>query len=305
MILVIGDTSELLATWTINKFGAGQLANNSNYSALVDAVYFTALGDLSFDQIKTLALSAKEVYYVDNLPWIDKDALIKTQVLCNHLSQFRSIIGFTRVNPRLFLTVSVDRKYSEPTMWTFGCSHTLGAGLTNPETEVYGKLLADQLGMPWQNIAQAGTSTRWSLAHLLQANIESNDIVIWATTSAERVRIATNLVRDYLLPCAGKDAVAYYTDDQIIFEHLDCVNTGVTYLRATNTKFVLLDLLMYSPYFDRLELEFSNYKEWCPTPDWYNHDIGNDGIHIGPIGQQKLAERIYNHIQLLGYDKSI
>jgi len=190
-------------------------------------------------------------------------------------------------------------------LWTFGCSHTLGAGLANPEIEVYGKLLADRLGMRWQNIAQGGSSTKWSLAHLLQAKIESNDIVVWATTSAERVRIATNVVRDYLLVDTGRAAVEYYTDNQIVFEHLDCVNTGVKYLRAAKTKFVLLDLLKHSPYFDQLELEFSNHIEWCPTPDWYNYDIGNDGVHIGPIGQQKLAERIYNHIQLLEYDKSI
>ena len=119
------------------------------------------------------------------------------------------------------------------------------------------------------------------------------------------MRIATDSVRDYLLAYASKDAVTYYTDEQIIFEHLDCVTTGIKYLRATKTKFVLLDLLMHSPYFDQLELEFSNYKEWCPTTNWYTYDIGDDGIHIGPIGQQKLAERIYNHVQLLKYDKSI
>lgn len=305
MILVIGDTSKLLSTWTINKFGLGQLADSSNYNSLTDTVYFTALGDLSFDQIKTLALLAKEVYYVDNLPWVDKDALIKTHILCNHISQFRPIIDFSPRSPTLFLTVSVARKYSEPTLWTFGCSHTLGTGLDNPKTQVYGKLLADRLGMKWQNVAQAASSTRWSLTHLLQAKIEPNDIVVWATTSAERVRISAESVRDCLLVAAGKAAVDYYTDNQIIFEHLDYVSTGVKYLRATKTKFILLDLLRYSQYFDQLELEFSNYIEWCPPLDWYDYDVGNDGVHVGPIGQQKLAERIYNHVQLLEYDKFI
>ena len=305
MILVIGDTSEQLANWTLNKFNSGTLASSSNYNSLTDAVYFTALGDLNFDQIKTLALSADKVYYVSDLSWADKDALAKTNILCNHVSQFKSIIGFNKIPTELFLTVPVSRKYDEPTVWTFGCSHTEGIGLHHPETEVYGKLLADRIGMKWQNIAKSGTSTRWSLSHLMQAKIQSTDIVIWATTSAERVRIAKDTVEDILLAQADKITVQYYTDEQIFFEHVDCINLGIKYLRDTNKKFVVIGLLSSSCYFNQIELSFSDYKEWCPTLDWHTHDVGHDNLHMGPIGHRKLAERLYNHIQLLEYDKSI
>ena len=305
MILVIGDTSEQLAAWTIDKFGSGQLANDSNYNSLADAVYFTALGDLSFDQIKTLALSSDEIYFADDLPWLDNSALVKTNILCNHVAQFKPIIGFDKNSAELFLTVPVSRKYDKPTVWTIGCSHTKGIGLYHPNTEVYGKLLSDRLGMKWQNIAKSGTSTKWSLSHLMQAEIRSTDIVVWATTSAERIRVATKIVKDVLLAQANKEAVQYYTDEQILFEHLDYVNLGIKYLRDTNKKFVVVGLLSPSCYFNQIELNFSNYKEWCPTLDWNTHDFGHDNLHMGPIGHRKLAERIYNHIQLLEYDKSI
>ena len=88
MILVIGDPSEQLATWTINKFGSGQLANSSNYKSLGDKVYFTALGDLSADQIINVALLATEVYFADNMPWLDQKSYFATQVLCNHINHF-------------------------------------------------------------------------------------------------------------------------------------------------------------------------------------------------------------------------
>jgi hypothetical protein len=305
MILAVGDTSKQLATWTINKFGSGQLVDSSNYNSLVDAVYFTALGDLNFDQIKSLALSAEEVYFVADLPWNDQAALTSTQILCNHISQFKTVIGFTKKDSNLFLTVPVARNYNNPTLWTFGCSHTEGTGLYCPEKEVYGKLLADKLGMPWQNVAKCSTSTRWSLAHLLQAELKPNDIVIWGTTGPERLRVAENSIKDKLLKDASRSAVEYYTDEQIVFEHLDFVNSGVKYLQATNIKFILLGLFGPAPYFQKLELEFSGHKEWCPALDWMEHDRGNDGIHMGPIGHTKLANRIYNHIQLLEYDKSI
>lgn len=306
MILLIGDTSSQLADYADKIFGGGQLIDNSNFLSTTNSVYFTALGDLTFDQIKILALAARQVYFIEDLPWSDKEALVSTYILCNHLSQFITVHGVNKQSVERFLTVPVTRDYTEPTMWTFGCSHTKGVGLDFPEQQVYGKLLADKLGMKWQNIARDGSSTRWSLAHLLNADIQTNDVVIWATTSIERIRIASDSINELLLSSGGnKAAVMYYNDKQLVFDHLDYINTGVRYLQRSGINFILLSLLSNNACRTQIELHCSHYKEWCPVENWTQHDKGNDNLHIGPIGHITLAERIYNHVQLLEYDKFI
>ena len=85
-ILVIGDNSSELATWTDEHHGSCLLLEQSNYKDCWDksGVWFTGLGDLDFDQIKSVAMISDHVEFVDDLPWTDKFARTMTLVLCNH-----------------------------------------------------------------------------------------------------------------------------------------------------------------------------------------------------------------------------
>jgi len=303
MILVVGDTSETLANWCKHQFGASVLLDSSNWQqAQGDQVYHTGLGDLDFYQLKSVCLSASRVIYCDTVPWTDQAAKRKTQQLLNHVRHFRTVENFQPPASQQQLMGFVPQASAGNTVWAFGCSHTAGEALLLPERQRYAALVADQLGMKNTVVAKSGMSTRWSLNHILQTQFKPNDIVIWATTSAERVRRTTQgLAQDMMLTESDRAAVSYYNDDQLLYEHLEFIHIGATHLAQSNTKFVLLTLLGNTPLLDSVELQCSGYQQWCPCPDWRQFDRGTDGQHIGPIGHQQLALRIVDHIKLLNY----
>lgn len=304
-ILVIGDTSPSLAVWTEQQHGPCRLLDQNNYAECCDqnGVWYTALGDLEFDQIKSVALSSDRVQFVGGLEWKDPVALEMTLILCNHLRHFRKIEGLDPHVCNLYLTKPVERAHAEPQVWSFGCSTTAGVGLDNPESECYGRLVADRLSMPWQNVAQRGSSVRWALTHLMQADIRPGDLVIWGTTTAERIRRARSYdeIENTQLVHCEKLEVQYHNDYQVYFDHIDYINTGIRYLRSRQIQFVFIGLIFPTPYWRRMELDFSSHPEWCPVLDWHDIDRGNDNKHIGPLGHKNLARRIYDHVQLLGY----
>lgn len=306
-ILVVGDTSERTCRYAQTIDPKAQLATVSNFDqalASSTGVFFSALGDLSFAQIKTLAHTCNEIRV--DAEWVQV-ADHQSQVLINHLSYVIPVHGWSKLLPQSQTNVSVERKYSEPILWTFGCSHTAGVGLDNPQDQCYGKLLADRLGMHWQNIAKPGSSAMWSLTHLLHADIQSQDMVVWAVTSPDRDRLmSNNQIVEFRTQNMSQDMMGYYTDEQVAFRHIFNVNCGVKYLRAKAIRSMMFSLLpdinynSHQVFNYQLELNFSTYPEWCPTVDWHI-DKGNDGAHPGPKTHQYLANLAYDHFKLLKY----
>jgi|694.fasta_scaffold51989_5 hypothetical protein len=303
MIVVVGDTSPELAEWCAQHFGHSVLIDLNNCHAVsLNGVYHTALGDVDFDTLKAVCLAASRVVYCDQVPWQDLAAKRKTQQLLNHVRHFRTVENFDPPAQQCYQNGFLTAQSPGATVWAFGCSHTLGVGLHQPEHQRFATLVAQQLNLDVAVIAESGTSTRWSLNHILQTKFAPNDIVIWATTSAERLRRSNQYETvDHMLCESDAAALDYYNDHQLLYEHLEFIHIGTTYLKQSNTKFVLLTLLGNTPLLDSIELECSGYQEWCPTPDWRQFDRGTDGEHIGPIGHQQLAQRIVDHVKLLDY----
>jgi len=304
--LLIGNTSSETYVRSKRTYPNAQLLSYTNFSEFFTEssnVYFTALGDLNFDQIVQAALQAVTVEYLNDLVWNDNCAFIQTEILCNHISQFRPIVGKKCHDIRSYITADISRIGNQPMLWTFGCSHTKGVGLINPNLEVYGSILSSKIELPWKNVAQEGASTKWSLMHLLAADIQPHDIVVWATTSPYRYRHGIDFVqtKEITLNAAGLDAINFYSDAQIYWDHLDTIISGVAYLRALNARFVLMSLMPQTLHRQPLELQLSTCREWCPILDFYSYDLGTDNIHIGPKGHINLAQRIENHLKLLNY----
>lgn len=298
-IVVLGNTSQEFADWVHTNFINAKLVTSNNYqNALAHSgTYYTALGDLEFAQIRTLASSADKIIWCNNLIWESKDrsAFSDTIRLLNYLSHRHSVENFTSDMTDIFVP-RITREHQEPTLWTFGCSTTAGVGLIDPSQECYGKLVADYFGMPWQNVAKAGSSTHWSLTNLIHAPLQPDDIVIWGTTSAERIRRAVGpQIQDIMLSNGDRESVEFYNDYQISFNHRDLINTGVAVLR-NKCKFVLVSLLPNGPIWDDLMNHFSKFPEWCSGFDRRNLDLGTDKIHMGPLAHQALAKQIYDHV---------
>jgi hypothetical protein len=298
-IVVLGNTSQGFADWVRANFINAKLVINDNYqNALAHrGTYYTALGDLEFAQIRTLAAGADKIVWCNNLTWEskDKNTLSATIRLLNHLSHKHSIENFTGDTPDIFVP-KITRKHQKPTLWTFGCSTTAGMGLINPSQECYGKLAADYFDMPWQNVARSGSSTHWSLTNLIHAPLRPDDFVIWGTTGAERIRrVVGPEVQEMTLSRGDKESVEFYNDYQISFNHRDLINTGTAILR-NKCKFVLVSLLQNGPIWGELVMHFSKFPEWCGEFDTRKLDLGTDKIHMGPLAHQALAKQIRDHV---------
>lgn len=306
--LVIGNTDISTYNESVKKYKNSILLHSENFNSIdlstnENVVYHSALGDLTFEQLYSLALKVDVVEYLNCLDWHNPAGLIQTETLCNYISHVRPVIGWTQKITTQCLTQDISRLSDGPMLWTFGCSHTAGDGLNNPDIEVYGALLSKRLNLPWKNIAKSGSSTKWGLIHLAAAEIRPHDIVIWATTSAERYQhgISFSQIQETQLAHASREAILFYTDPQIYWDHINTINIGVSHLRSIQSKFILLSIVNQNKLTAILEAQMSHYREWCYIPDFNQHDLGTDNIHVGPKGHINLAQRIENHLKLLNY----
>ena len=198
-----------------------------------------------------------------------------------------------------FVELDVTTREEKPTLWVFGCSHSFGVGLlTNEKT--YGSLLSEKVNMPLKLVAKPGSSTQFSLRHLVNADIRENDIVIWQLATAGRFSYATAVgkIREIIISNRTEEKfIKFFTDPQLHFHQLSLLNIGVNYLMAKKVKFVVTSI--NNPFDEYLIDEYRKYTEYCFTS--IPVDKGNDHLHAGPITHQNICNSLYNHIQYL-YD---
>jgi hypothetical protein len=198
-----------------------------------------------------------------------------------------------------FTDLDITTREDKPTLWVFGCSHSFGIGLRKDEKN-YGTLLSEKLSMPLKLVARSGTSTHFSLRHLVNANLNENDIVVWQITTAERFSYKEqNIVSERFLSIRPKQKfIDFFTDEQLYFQQLSFLNIGINYLRATKVKFVITSIISKHLPADELLNEYVKYPEYCYTPN-FQVDYGTDNLHAGPISHQNICNSLYNHIQYL------
>jgi hypothetical protein len=198
---------------------------------------------------------------------------------------------------KTFTTLDINNTEEKPTLWVFGCSHSYGVGLKTNE-QGYAQLLAEYLNLPLKLVAKPGSSTHFSLRHLVNANIKEHDTVVWQLTTAERFSYVVNgHISEIILPSRPQQKyIDFYTDDQIIFNHLSLVNIGAMYLRAKKVKFSMISVLSAGIPFEPIMQEYIKYPEYCNT-ERCNVDTGTDNLHMGPLSHQKISQTLLNHIQ--------
>jgi hypothetical protein len=198
-----------------------------------------------------------------------------------------------------FTDLDITTREDKPTLWVFGCSHSFGIGLRKDEKN-YGTLLSEKLNMPLKLVARSGTSTHFSLRHLINANLNANDIVVWQLTTAERFSYKVqNIVAEIMLSVKPKSKfIEFFTDDQINFQQLSFLNIGVNYLRAKKVKFVITSIVSNNNYALSLINEYNKYPEYCHTSN-AEIDKGTDNVHFGPLSHQNISNSLYNHIQYI------
>lgn len=283
------------STFDFSQVNADSVLITEYTEDLPSCIYHTSLGDLSVDTIIKLSSQFDVIEFAqqgfDTSSEVYKETLLLYQYLTKqHKKTGKSVLQFTD-HP------GIDTRSDQPMLWVFGCSHSHGVGLL-PHELPYGKLLSQNLNLPLKLITKPGSSLHWSHRHLINACIQSQDTVIWQLTTPGRVSQFNGLnVQEIVLSNSkNRKLIDCMSDNQLYFNHLSLLNTGVRFLRLIGCKFAITAICDFGRMYD-LVLEYAKYPEYC-----YSYgmqiDQGTDGMHAGPLSHKAIAQRLLNHLQL-------
>lgn len=268
------------------------LLTNSNVEQYLNTPgqYHTSLGDITVRNLLKIADRRCNFIFIND--GFDNNLLLleKTKIFLNSIYDTHNVIGYVRPGPMTFAEQSVPTP-TEPNIWVFGCSLSAGVGVD--KNELYSTQLGQSVGLPVTTVAKIGSSTRWSLRQLLNADLQAGDIVIWQLTTIERftVKILNTWPKEVMLKDQSREIILSTTDEQLWFDQISLVEYGVKYLRSIGIKFYMVSLDSKSPVLDRCLEQYTRYPEYCYVPDW-QVDIGTDGLHPGPNSHHLLYQSL-------------
>ena len=332
--LHIGDTGEYLYEYAFEWSGTSRLIDRDNFNEFGAGNYHTSLSDLGPVKIMQLALDADEVIYLQPDVWSSENMRLKTQTLINSISHRKKVVNWVRTPPVQQVEYPSEKvleaQYPKiswaqhsPKLWVFGCEFSHGHGLPEIEKQCYADILADKLNRKLIKVTRPGTSTRWSLMHLINADIGPQDIVIWQPTALGRLTVSDPEVkRQYLgdvspeyfatyqdiltehdavethLKDLPREYLRVYTDQQLLCDHLNLINIGTRYCESNNIKFMITSIDRDQN--DAVRNYLSLYPQWL----WTTGDFMDPGLvpdTAGPFTHAKLAQDLMAHAEFLGY----
>ena len=261
--------------------------------------FHASLGDITLESLLNFCDHVDQIEFINFGFESMTQTLETTYHVLNSLSHKFDIIGYDKQTPHSYLTHDMIRPDADSVIWVFGCSFSHGFGVDPDKT--YSHYLQQHLGLPVVLVTEPGSSLKWSLRHLMHADLRPNDIVIWQITTFYRDSIKE--LHD-LIPVE-----VVYTDknlykakllsfDQMIFTHLSLIDYGVQYLRAKKAKFYLIstESQSYFDYHQQLVKEYTKYPEYCYIPELMT-DVAQDDLHPGPRSHKKVSEFLLKKIK--------
>ena len=271
------------------------LLTDANASLIGNCDYHTSLADIAPVDLLKIIPKFTSVEYV-SAGFVDNDPItIETKNFLNFLTTNSGNTSWKSSGETTFTDdYDLSNNTIDSTLWIFGCSHSYGTGLDSPK-KTYGALLSEYLNKPLKLIANPGSSLHWSLRHIVNAQIKSQDLVVWQITHPERLSYFNGKhVEEILLArTTNRHLLEVYNDFQSYFMHLSMVNIGAQYLRQLGAKFILMSI---DPYNYQMQQEYSKFPENF-FPIGFDVDRGNDGLHFGPSSHKNIAFSLLNRIQ--------
>jgi len=311
--LFVGDVGEYLAN--IAK------QHNPNAMLLVaDApntidipthgVFYTSIGDVGHQNLKTLVDYASDVHYYPPTTWSDEIARSSLQKY--YTEEILSLVTPDKVVTNLELVAQEFnyfdqdfcqdyRKSNEPQLWISGCSITAGVGVNHNDTWKY--IVANELNLPMIDLSQPGSSIMWSADQICLADIVKDDVVFWGLTTHERLSIVIerklhklkllhinagsyhlykNMIKD-VMPLEILDSAT------LAYHNIMAIRRVYNFCKKIGAKLVILGLLPT----DKFLYKFYHvpvFKQYMTTSESFK-DIGfdKDG-HPGPLSHQEYAK---------------
>jgi len=185
---------------------------------------------------------------------------------------------------------------------TFGCSHTFGEGLDNPNKESWPVKLSKLLDKPLINKGIGGCSNRKIQHNVIQTDFNKDDIVIILWTYADRYHFFTDEKNEAPLInvwSKNKHSLNWYkyfhTEYNETFDNKTIVNQVNLYLKEKGIEpYNFLVSNEYQYYYDITNLKTIDIDF---THEYLNkYERSKDGWHMGSKGHKTLARDIYKRI---------
>ena len=304
--LFVGDNNQELADNAKNYDLTAFLVDNKNYKKFLESNHsnqitvYTSSADLPkitdtcsvfFDVLS----KADAIFYCPPTKWSDatnkfswnsQQRITEYYLHCINLEK-NNVHGLdiSLYAQSSYLNLIETRQTDSPCLWITGCSFSVGVGVELNQR--YGQLIADKIGYPVYHLTESGASIEWSADQILRSDIQKGDIVVWGMTKEFRGPRALNgkVVRE-----SNPDALLSETR---LYKAITSVHQVVNFCRAVGCQLVMFPIITS----ENLRLMLDSINEYIQLPYHIGYlDLGNDGIHAGPLQHRTWANHVLKRI---------
>lgn len=178
----------------------------------------------------------------------------------------------------------------------FGPSASFGTGLENPEKEVWGRILADNLSRDFINNSIPGASNKLICYKATTFRYLPEDLVIISWAFHDRYTVLKSDVdyRNFMPSDLDTEGETYYKFFHEDFDHLFLSKVFINYTLSYLTK---KGIEVYSLFDGKLAIGLLDDKSSLLPIDYAEYNNGypraSDGIHVGVEGHRDLGNTLY------------
>ena len=298
--IFVGDNDEGLAKSAQSVDPSAFLIGHNNYKKFLATEYenditaYTSFSDLPpitadravfFEVLK----KADQIHYKPPGKWSDHldtfswntNQSITEYFLCQVQSVNNNVQG---LNSKSFtnseyLKLADLRRSAGQQLWISGCSISHGVGVD--ESEKFGTLISNNLGIPVSYLTEPGSSIEWAKDQILRSDIKNNDVIIWGLTQEVRApKIINRKVNNESDPDVLLDEISLY-------RAVTSIHQVVNFCRKISAQLILLPIICS----ERLQLLIYDLDEFYLLPYQTKPlDFGTDNMHPGPAQHRAWAE---------------
>lgn len=282
----------------------------------LEGTYYTSLPDIGdLELFNRLCLSSEEIFYHPPKKWSDDKIRYWTEIILWNANQYKLVHGLPLTPFEKLLIESAQpiqrRSDTKSQLWTVGCSITAGIGVKNQESWPF--LVAQNLAIPYSNLAKGSSNIIWASNQICQSPIKPGDLVFWGLTGHPRISYIDEDSNRLLFINSHSSFENLKYDKKLFIEILDsatllyhnvmAIRNVYNFCTRLGARLVILGLMhdwdsVYKTY------QIKNFKQYQCWPEKYI-DLGNDNLHPGPKEHQRMASEFLKFYRYLYPKESI
>jgi hypothetical protein len=315
LTLFVGSNDPNLAKEAQSADSSAYLIDRENQLQTHSGVCYTSISDLdTLSDFACLLRQADNIIYVPDPSWLSGQKVkqyserywVEYYLYTFSLDKTKKIVNCPipclPTNDDLMLVINAQRENNEPHLWVSGCSTSLGAGVEIHER--YANILSEKLNLPLCMLAQDAASVTYAADQILRSDIRKGDLVILGVTNHQRKTYYdeenSKIIHVTVTNFKEQDRKIDLTDPTLLYDSVTAIHQVLNFCHKINAKVILVGIhshIDFCAYLENIPSYIHANGFYGVTVDDQFKDIGNDGIHAGPLMHQWYAEKILNKLK--------